>query len=59
MNRQEHPERHAIRLMIERGEEDDPEQIAIREITVCPQCRGRCEDKYGAPCGTCFGEGEI
>lgn len=47
------------RLVIERGEEDDPEQAELRDITVCPECRGRCEDKNGDPCETCFGEGEI
>lgn len=46
-------------LIIERGEEDDPAQVALRDITVCPECRGRCEDKHGLPCGLCHGEGEI
>lgn len=59
MSRREHPERQAVQLMTERGEEDDPDQIALRDITVCPECHGRCEDKNGRPCAVCFGEGEI
>lgn len=45
--------------IIERGEEDDPEYKELRAVTPCPECRGRCEDKYGRPCEWCHGEGEV
>lgn len=53
-------ENQDIRMLdIQRGEEDDPGYAELREITLCPACRGRCVDKHGEVCETCFGEGEI
>lgn len=49
----------ATRLMIERGEEDDPGNTVLRAGTPCPDCRGRGEDKRGDPCETCCGECDI
>jgi hypothetical protein len=31
----------------------------LMEERVCPECRGRCYDKYDNPCGTCYAEGII
>lgn len=41
------------------GSDDDPDIVAVHPARKCPECRGRCEDKNGAPCETCCGEGEI
>jgi hypothetical protein len=39
--------------------EEDLKETGEPGSRTCPECRGRCEDKYGRPCDGCFGEGEI